>query len=67
MSWFLNAASRTRMATVLCADGRWDPRDLLAREWQRALGWIDRSSARPGEPRGAAFAPADMTLACGRK
>ncbi|MBB3221009.1 hypothetical protein [Pseudoduganella umbonata] len=67
MSWFLNAASRTRMATVLCGDGRWDPRDLLAREWQRALGWIDRSSPRPGVPRGDAFAPADMTLACGNR
>ncbi|WBS00428.1 hypothetical protein OU994_19165 [Pseudoduganella sp. SL102] len=67
MSWFLNAASRTRMATVLCSDGRWDPRDLLAREWRRALGWIDRSAERPGTPRGDAFAPADTTLACGRR
>lgn len=65
MSWFLNAASRTRMATVLCGDGRWDPRDLLAREWRRALDWIDRSSPRPGMPRGG-FAPADVTLACER-
>lgn len=67
MSWFLNAASRTRMATVLCGGGRWDPRDLLAREWRRALGWIDRSSARPGTPRGNEFTPADTTLACGRR
>ncbi|GGY09279.1 hypothetical protein GJV26_26940 [Massilia dura] len=66
MSWFLSAASRTRMSTVLCGDGRWDPRDLLEREWQRALGWIERSSARTVTPRGEAFAPADTTLACGK-
>jgi hypothetical protein len=54
------------MSTVLCGDGRWDPRDLLEREWQRALGWIERSSARTVTPRGEAFAPADTTLACGK-
>jgi hypothetical protein len=67
MSWFLSAASRQRMATVLCGDGRSDPRELLAREWQRALAWIERSSARTVAPRRAAFAPADITLACGRQ
>jgi hypothetical protein len=67
MSWFLNAASRARMAGVLCGDGRWDPRDLLEREWRRALAFIEASSARPGTPRTDAFTPADMTLACGHQ
>lgn len=68
MSWFLNAASRTRMATVLCGEGRSDPRDLLAREWRRALAAIDGSTARDPvsntAPRTAAFTRADMSLAC---
>ena len=67
MGWFLSAASRQRMATVLCSSGRSDPRDLLEREWRRALAWIDRSSARTATPRSAAFTAADTTLACGRK
>jgi hypothetical protein len=66
MGWFLSAASRHRMATVLCGSGRSDPRDLLAREWQRALGWVEQSSARAVMPRKEVFTPADTTLACGR-
>ncbi|WP_338762592.1 hypothetical protein [Massilia sp. METH4] len=64
MSWFLSAASRTRMATVLCGNGPSDPRELLAREWRRALAFIDGSSARGVAVRREAFTPADTSLAC---